>query len=299
MSTAGPARGTPPAARPGAAATSLLLSELRRPGPLVTVELRPPPSELAGPRGMEEWIDLHHSLRRLTANELFVFLTDNAVGHREEENLAHVGANVGGEVDLRRIVPILTCKHTLDYCLLFADRAASQGFDSLTVLGGDKDVGPPRCVAHAEELRAMIRERTPELGLGGWANPHRDPEGQIGFLTAPTAHADFALTQIVSHHSLAAAEALLEARARAGTDVPLVFGVFFYRSANPSTLATLGDFFPVPAAELTDEFEEAGAEEICARTIRELRRVGADKIYVSNLGNRGAGRRLRRILERV
>ena len=41
------------------------------------------------------------------------------------------------------------------------------------------------------------------------------------------------------------------------------------------------------------------AEEICARSLRELRAAGADKVYVSNLGNRGAMPRLRRILERV
>jgi hypothetical protein len=50
---------------------------------------------------------------------------------------------------------------------------------------------------------------------------------------------------------------------------------------------------------VTRDFESAVAEEICARTIRELRSVGADKIYVSNLGNRRAGRRLSRILALV
>lgn len=284
---------------PGTRTGSLLMEHLRRPGPLVTVELRPPPSDLGPAGGMEAWIDLHHSLRRLTGDDLFVFLTDNAVGDREEENLAHVGGNVGDEVDLRRIVPILTCKHSLDYCLLFADRAASQGFDAMTVLGGDRDVGPPRCVDHANELRGMIRDRVPGISLGGWANPHKSARQQLGFLEAPDAYADFALTQIVSHHSLAAVEDLLEGHARSGLDTPLVFGVFFYRSANPRTLDTLNRFFPVPAEALTRDFESSDAEAICARTIRELRAVGAEKIYVSNLSNRGAGRRLRRILHEV
>ncbi|NIT86329.1 MAG: hypothetical protein GWN82_05405, partial [Gemmatimonadetes bacterium] len=44
--------------------------------------------------------------------------------------------------------------------------------------------------------------------LGGWVNPHRDAEEQVGFLTAPDAYADFALSQIVSHHSLAEVERL-------------------------------------------------------------------------------------------
>jgi hypothetical protein len=87
---------------------------------------------------------------------------------------------------------------------------------------------------------------------------------------------------------------------RVGARVPVVYGVFYYRSANPKTLETLSRFFPVPAAELTREFDSgASAVEICARTIRELRAVGAEKIYVSNLGNQGAGRRLARILEHV
>ena len=33
-------------------------------------------------------------------------------------------------------------------------------------------------------------------------------------------------------------------------DAPGVFGVFFYRSANPATLAKLGEFFPVPVDPL-------------------------------------------------
>ena len=93
---------------------------------------------------------------------------------------------------------------------------------------------------------------------------------------------------------------IIEAIERKGAGIPVVFGVFFYRSANPRTLETLGGFFPVPADEISRDFAAGvDAEEICARTVRELRRVGADKIYVSNLGNRGAGATLRRILERV
>ena len=279
---------------------ALILEALSVPGPLVTVELRPPRMDLGRQAGMSAWIDLHHTLGRLTREKLFVFLTDNAVGAAEEENLAHVGANVGDSVDLRRIVPILTCKHTLEYCETFAVRAASDGFDALTVLGGDTSVPPPRCVPHGRDLREILRARVPALALGGWANPHRDAAEQMGFVTAPDAYTDFALSQIVSHHSLEGVERFLEAMRRSGADVPVVFGVFYYRSANERTLSTLSQFFPVPAAELTAEFEAGdSAEEICARSIRELRRVGAEKVYVSNLGNRGAGRRLARILERV
>jgi hypothetical protein len=83
-------------------------------------------------------------------------------------------------------------------------------------------------------------------------------------------------------------------------DVPGAFGVFFYRSANPTTLQRLGEFFPVPADELRKEFA-AGATpiEICARTIRELRSLGADKVYVSNLGYKNHHRTLRDLVNEV
>ena len=104
---------------------SKLMDALTMPGPLVTVELRPPRVGLDGASALSAWIDLHHTLSRLSRQELFVFLTDNAVGAAEEENLAHVGGNVADSVDLSRIVPILTCKHSLEYCETFALRAAS------------------------------------------------------------------------------------------------------------------------------------------------------------------------------
>ncbi|MGE0157842.1 MAG: hypothetical protein AB7T31_00445 [Gemmatimonadales bacterium] len=288
------------AARAASPSQALILEALARPGPLVTVELRPPRTDVDASGSMAAWIDLHHSLRRLTKQELFVFLTDNAVGAAEEESLAHVGANVGDDVDLRRILPILTTKHTLQYCETFAARAASDGFDALTVLGGDTSVGAPRCVPHGSDLRKILRARVPSLALGGWVNPHRDAEAQVGFVSGPDAHAEFALSQIVSHHSLAQVERLLETMAKRGVRVPVVFGVFLYRSANRTTLDTLSKFFPVPVDAIAREFADgASADEICARSIRELRTLGADKIYVSNLGNRGAGRRLATILELV
>ena len=279
---------------------SLLLERLRDPSPLVTVEIRPPRGGMDPSETIDVWIDVHHSVRRLLREERFVFVTDNAVGADEEENLGHLTANLGEEVDLRRVVPLLTCKHTLDYCLMYAARAGSARVEALTVLGGDHSVGPPRAVPHAYQLREMIRERVPELVLGGWANPHRSASEQVAFLESESFGAEFFLTQVVSHHSLDRVVALLEEKERRGVDVPGVFGVFLYRSANPTTLDKLGEFFPVPAQELTREFGAgATAEEICARTIRALRDAGADKVLVSNLGWRGAADRLGRILDLV
>lgn len=266
--------------------------------PLVAVELRPPKAGLAHAEGMDVWIDMYHSIRALGSRDTVIFLTDNAVGEAEEENLQHLTSNLAGEVDPSKVVPFLTCKHTLDYCLVYAARAASFGFQALTVLGGDRRVGPPRCVEYAYMLRRLIRERVPHLSLGGWVNPHRDPVRQVDFLLAEDFTAEFYLTQIVSHHSIRAVEVFLDEARRRGVAIPGVFGVFFYRSASPETLRRLQPFFPVPAAEITAEFESGlSAEEICARSIRALREIGVDKVYVSNLGFRRPELRYSRLME--
>jgi hypothetical protein len=247
---------------------------------------------------MELWIDMYHSIQRLIRHDTIIFLTDNAVGLSEEENLGHLTANLAEDVDTSRIVPFLTSKHSIEYCLMHASRAASHGFEALTVLGGDHTAGPPRCVPHARELRALIRQRVPSLDLGGWTNPHRPAAEQVDYLLDERFEAEFYLTLVVSHHSIRAVEQFLEEARRRGVPYPGVFGVFLYRSANPGTLARLADFFPVPAAELAREFE-AGLtpEEICAKTVRALREVGADKVYLSNLGFEQVDARYRRIVE--
>ena len=289
----------------GPASPALLLDRLAQPGPFTAVELRPPPSGLGHEAGIDAWIDLHHALNGLSRQGVFSFLTDNAVGSAEEESLAHVGANIGRDADLRRIVPILTAKHTLDYCRTFASRAVSDGFDAVTVTGGDRRVGQPRCVPHGSDLRAVLRDmgysgRPLPLALGGWVNPHKPPDPQLHPITAARSRADFALTQIVSHHSLPAVESFLNDLELLGLKVPVIFGVFFYRSANPRTLSQLEHFFPVPAREITAEFERgADPHEICARSIRGLRGIGVDRVYVSNLRPRRAAAGLRRVLELV
>ena len=275
-----------------------VLERMRDPRPLVAVELRPPRAGLSGREGMDTWIDMYHSLRRLTRADTLVFLTDNAVGEAEEENLQHLTTNLAGEVQPTKLVPFLTSKHSLDYSLMYATRAASHGFQALTVLGGDRTVGPPRCVEYAYMLRQMIHARVPGLVLGGWANPHRASAAQVDFLLRPEFTAEFYLTQVVSHHSIRAVEAFVMEARRRGVTQPGVFGVFVYRSANPATLDKLRQFFPVPAAEVAREFAAgASAEEICARSIRALRDVGVDKVYVSNLGFKKPEERYRRLLE--
>ena len=92
----------------------------------------------------------------------------------------------------------------------------------------------------------------------------------------------------------------IEAAAQRGLDLPGVFGVFYYRSANARTLNALKDFLPVPAEGLTREFGAgATAEEVCARTIRAAMEAGAKHFYISNLPPAGAPVVFASILERV
>ena len=275
---------------------SALLRALREPDAIVSVELRPPRVELDAAAGMDAWIDTYHAVRGLVRGRTFVFLTDSAVGAREEHNLRHLVINLGPDVPRERVVPFLTTKHSLEFCLSYAERAWQEGFPSIVVLGGDRTVGPKRCVEHAWQLREAIREHVPDLTLGGWANPHAPAAAQVDYLDDGRFTGEYFLTQIVSHHDQRAVEAFTAEIARRQLGLPGVFGVFYYRSANPKTLETLRQFLPVPVEGLTREFG-AGAtpEEVCARTIRFLREVGIRHVYVSNLP---VGR-ARGVLERI
>jgi hypothetical protein len=158
----------------------------------------------------------------------------------------------------------------------------------------------PRAVEHAWQLRERLRQRNHTMALGGWANPNGDPERQVDYLAAPNFNAEFYLTQIVSHHTLAPVARFIDAAARRRLDPPGVFGVFYYRSANARTLDLLKDFLPVPAEGLTREFAAgASAEDVCARTIRAAMEVGAKHFYISNLPPARAQTVLASILERV
>ena len=285
------------------------VASLRSVGPLVAVELRPPRSGLVAGPAMDTWIDLGHAARSLGRRGAFVLLTDGAVGDAEEENLRHLAANLaagpGGEGDpggpaARSLVPFLTCKHSLEYCHWFADRARRHGVDTLTVVGGDTADGSERCLPHSYLLRQRIRARSPELALGGWVNPHRDPVKQASYVVETDFSADYYLTQVVSHHDRQAIDGWLAQAARRGIDLPAAWGVFFYRSGRRESLERLSIHFDVPVEALAREFE-AGAtpEQVAARSIVALRRAGLDNVYLCNLGTRQAGRRLDAILDAV
>ena len=78
----------------------------------------------------------------------------------------------------------------------------------------------------------------------------------------------------MSHHDPAPVARFLEEADRRGLAMPGVFGVFYYRSANPRTLALLRDFIPVPESGLAREFADgATPDEVCARTIAAMMRA--------------------------
>ena len=277
------------------------LSQLRSESTsVIAVELRPPRAELESAEGMDAWIDTYHAIRSLTRLDVRVMVTDSAVGAQEENNLRHLVNNLGDTVGRHQIIPFLTTKHSLEFCLAYADQTAQNGFPSLVVLGGDKHVGRPRCLEHAWRLRQLIRERHPELELGGWANPIASPDGQVAFLLHPHVSADFYLTQIVSHHQAASVGAFLEAGRKGGLAMPGVFGVFYYRSANLKTLEMLSQFLPVPVEELKAEFASGATPiDVCARTIRSLIDLGAKHFYVSNLPTKKTAATLNAILDKA
>jgi hypothetical protein len=261
-----------------------ILDQLRTHLSVIAAELRPPRATLGTRAGMDAWIDTYHTVRRLTRQGGWVFLTDSAVGSHEEDNLRHLVTNLGRDAARDHIVPFLTAKHSLEYCFAYADRAVQHGFPAMVVLGGDKTVGPPRCVTHAWQLRQAVRARQPGLVLGGWANPHGEPQQQADYLADPRNTAEFFLTQIVSHHQLAAVERFLTALERNRIHLPAMFGVFYYRSANSRTLRQLAEFLPVPVDALSAEFEDgATPDAVCARTLDALWKLGIRHFYISNL----------------
>jgi 5,10-methylenetetrahydrofolate reductase len=280
--------------------TSPFIEALRSGAPTIAAELRPPRAELDSNQGMDAWIDMYHAIRSLTRQDVKVCLTDSAVGQQEENNLRHLVNNLGRDVPRERILPFLTTKHSLEFCLSYAEQAWQHGFSSLVVLGGDKTVGRARSVEHAWQLREAIRAREPRLALGGWANPYGDPARQVDYLLENCFTAEFFLTQIVSHLDAAPVKAFLEEGRSRRLDLPGVFGVFYYRSANPKTLQSLARFLPVPVEKLAAEFD-AGATpiDVCARTLRSMMDLGARHFYISNLPLHTASSTLTAILEKV
>ena len=176
-------------------------------------------------------------------------------------------------------------------------RAAEQGDDPVQCAGVRRvgDGGPERPARRGAGLVVGDLLGEVEHRLGDHVV---EPERQVDYLLAREFAAEFYLTQIVSHHSRQQVEDFLGEAQKRGLTIPGMFGVFYYRSANARTLAALSGFLPVPAGELTAEFNAgATAEEICARSIRTLSSAGVRHFYISNLPVNRAAHTLQRILD--
>lgn len=267
--------------------------------PFLNVEWCPPRMDMSLQQSLDAWIESNQFIRKVTSLNRLVFMTDGSTGRREEQNLRHIIVNLGSAADHSKIVPILTAKHSLEYCLEFAEKAYELGFRSIVVLGGDRFDDLPRCVEHAYELRKMIRERIPDLTLGGWANPHGGLR-QVEYILHKDYCADFYLSQVISHYDQKSLDEFIDACTLRGVKLPSVFGVFYYRSSNMKTLNSLARFLPVPIKELTADFSLGRRpEDICADSINALLRRGIRNVYLSNLPTVGVGRLLERIEARL
>ena len=154
-----------------------LLGALQSRSGVIAAELRPPRAELDSYEGMDAWIDMHHAVRTLTRQDNAVFLTDSAVGTQEENNLRHLVNNLGRDVPHERVVPFLTSKHSLEFCLSYAEQAWQHGFAALVVLGGDRTVAahvvsnmPGNCAAQFDARATPGAWRLGQSARGGCAS---------------------------------------------------------------------------------------------------------------------------------
>ena len=93
---------------------NVLVDALNGEQQVIAAELRPPRAELQTSASMDAWIDTYHAVRGLTRDGTFVFLTDSAVGMKEEDNLRHLIINLGTDVPRSRVGPKLVANFCAD-----------------------------------------------------------------------------------------------------------------------------------------------------------------------------------------
>ena len=142
------------------------LVESLRAGNVTSAELRPPRAELATAASMDAWIDTYHAVKNLTRDNTFVFLTDSAVGTKEEDNLRHLVSNLGRDVPRSSIAPFLTTKHPLEWCLSYADRALS-AWIRIARRAWRRQERRPAALRRACVAAARAHQRAP-AGSGAW-----------------------------------------------------------------------------------------------------------------------------------
>ena len=135
---------------------------------------------------MDAWIDTYHAVRSLTREGTFVFLTDSAVGPKEEDNLRHLVTNLGSDVprDGRAVPDVQAFARLLP--AVRGARAAAR----VSSAGRARRRQERRRAAMRWSTRGSCARRSgaamPALTLGGWANPHADRRAQVDHLLADT-----------------------------------------------------------------------------------------------------------------
>ena len=108
---------------------------------------------------MDAWIDTYHAVKSLARGGTHVFLTDSAVGLKEEDNLRHLVINLGVDVARSGVVPWMAASSRSDAMLR----------QQLTTLRARTLPAHVRCALTATQLSVPVRLNTNE-------NPYQLPE---------------------------------------------------------------------------------------------------------------------------
>ena len=226
-----------------------LLSALRSGSSVFAAELRPPRAELATQRGHGR-VDRHVSRGPAAdARRARTCSSPTAPSARRRKTTCGTWSlNLGNDVPRDRIVPFLTSKHPTRVPPFIRRARAPERVQRARGARRRQERRRRRDASSTRgSSRKLLRDRDRTLALGGWANPHGDPDRQVDFLDGarfPRRVLPDADRQPSRPSSRWRASS--RRRARRHLTLPGVFGVFYYRSANPRTLDALRAFLPVP-----------------------------------------------------
>ena len=161
--------------------------------------------------GMDAWIDTYHAIRALDAPGRRRSSSPTAPSARRKRTTCGTSSRTSGATLPRdRVVPFLTSKHSLDFCLsLCRAGVAARVSRRSSCSAATRRVGRPRCVEHAWELRQRdprARAAPRRSAAGRIRTPM--PAQQVDFLLDDSFTAEFYLTQVVSHLDMRAGGAV-------------------------------------------------------------------------------------------
>ena len=241
---------------------------------VLSVELRPPRAELDAAAGMDAWIDTYHAVSGLVARR------DVRVPHRQRRRRARRTQPAasrhqprhGRAARSRRAVPDDEALAASSACRTPSARGRKAS-GRWSCSAATRSVGPPRCVdARVAAARGDPRARAGALARRLGESARRS--GDAGGLSRRRALHRRVLPdagRLASRRRGRSSAFCEELDAAAASTLPGIFGVFYYRSANPKTLETLKQFLPVPVEGLTRGVRggrDAGRRSARARSAR-------------------------------